>query len=316
MTTWWMDENDPGDPTRATIVKRPDRVSSASVFVSLRLPAACEGILEKLTPSFLSPWQARYYVLRGPHLLYYADRSSSQVHDAAPLGAIDLRRVSSVECSSEKIILRSTSHVIRFRQAVASPSDEPPLVATLSQWASFIEDHRRQYQQATHTARTLSRISTRSTAQSGAREAEVVLTDIFTEPASRTSSISNRLSDRILERSNPLRDAPPDQVHELEMGTVQPRTSQVTGTERSELCVPLAITRFFISTEFRQNYTTKPIEDPEYSYAPRKLEHNACLYWGNRYQKDNLRVLFSNGLGAACICRARLHRRCHDAGKL
>jgi hypothetical protein len=225
MTTWWMDESAPGDTTRATIVKRPDRVLAASVFASMRLPAACEGFLEKLTPSFLSPWQARFYVLRGPHLLYFTDWSTAQAPDAAPLGAIDLRRVSSVECSSEKIILRSSRHTIRLRHT-AGPSDEQaPL--TLSQWASFIEDHRCQYQQASLATREHLRISTRKRTQSGARDAEVVLTDIFTETISRTSSESHRLSDRVLQQSNPLRDMPPpDQVSELEMGSVKPRVTQ------------------------------------------------------------------------------------------
>lgn len=86
MSSWWMVED---VDNRAAVMKK-SQISNPELSSYLQINPSQKGYLDKL--SKYKKWQARYWEIRGPYLVYWIG-STSVLTAAEPLGAIDTRLI-------------------------------------------------------------------------------------------------------------------------------------------------------------------------------------------------------------------------------
>jgi len=155
----------------------------ADLATNLALEPSCSGILMKSAEfSMVDDWKSWHFELRGVYLFSFKDEATARAAAAdtnSPLGAIDLRQLTSAASLNTELILSSRTREIRFR---ADHTLKIPSSTTLDSWARCI------------TSVLESKVENDADVRESSSDLEIALSDTFEAPLTRTAQVENPLN--------------------------------------------------------------------------------------------------------------------------
>jgi hypothetical protein len=133
------------DVERKTIHKHSSVMEAAEI---LSHPPVISGVLEKLSTSLWATWQARYFELRGSHIVYYSlPQGTDFIASADNMGGvIDLMYIVKTAlfpaATGDELVLSSHSREFRFRlpESLVAGLNEK---SSMSEWRYHIDEVQR-----------------------------------------------------------------------------------------------------------------------------------------------------------------------------